>query len=205
MTAHTVREIASAAFTDAIEILGIIEVLEAGNQAAVTQHINAAGAGRAAEHIKRALFTRLHFLVARAFGRTRPDDRHARRAFELLEDVTVAQKMNSKADLIEAQQRWKKCCDDPRLEPFLHFRDKYLAHLGQPRPGVGLPTYGDVFAIARDTAYALEKLAHASNVVTLSLDSQIPAHKESAEHFWARWRTSTDTPEVTWPKERKLM
>jgi hypothetical protein len=205
MTAQRVREIAATAFTDAIEILSIIEVLEAGNQMTVTQRLNAAGAGRAAEHIKRALFTRLHFLIARAYGKTRPDDRHARRAFELLEDESVAKEMHGAPDLTDAQQRWKRCCGDARLEPFLHFRDKYLAHLGQPRPDVGLPTYGDVFALARETACAFEALANASGVVTLSLDSQIPAQKESAERFWAIWRNLTDTPEVRWLKERKLM
>jgi hypothetical protein len=50
-----------------------------------------------------------------------------------------------------------------------------------------IPTYGEVFAIARQTASALEKLAHVTGVVGLSLDTQLPAHKESAEKFWAPW------------------
>jgi AbiU2 len=212
MTALIIREIAAAAVTDAIEILGIIEVLEASNQKPVSQALNEAGAGRAAEHVKRALFTRLHFLVARAYGKTRPGDRHARKAFELLKDQNVAKEMHSAPDLTEAQQRWEKCCGDPRLKSFLHFRDKYLAHLGEPRPGVGLPTYGDIFAVARETTRALEKLAHASGVVGLSLDSQIPADKESARRFWAPWRKSknaeallTDTPEGKWLRARKII
>jgi hypothetical protein len=50
MTAQTVREIAASSFTDAIEMLGLVEVLEAGNQRPIIQALNEAGAGRAAEH-----------------------------------------------------------------------------------------------------------------------------------------------------------
>ena len=182
----TVRKIAASAFIDAIEMLAIIEVLEAGNVKA-TPALNEAGAGRAAEHIKRALFTRLHFLVARAYSKSRDGDLHARRAFDLLKSHAVAKDMQNPGDLAEASQFWAKCCGDHRLERFLHFRDKFLAHLGEPDPKQGIPTYGEVFAIAGQTAQALEKLAHVTGVVGLSLESQIPAHKESAEKFWAPW------------------
>jgi len=180
---------ATYAFTDAVEILGIIEVLEAGNKKP-TEAINKAGAGRAASHIQRSLFTRLHFLVARTYGgRLRPTDRNAQMAFELLKDQNIAKEMHQ-GDLKEAQLIWDKCCADPRLEPFMHFRDKFLAHHGTPVPGTDIPTYGEVLAIARETTRVLEKLAHATGVVTLSLDSQVPAQKESAEKFWAPWTKS---------------
>ncbi|HVV79317.1 MAG TPA: hypothetical protein VHD59_06850 [Pseudolabrys sp.] len=185
-SADTVKKIAASGFTDAIEMLAIIEVLEAGNVGA-TPALNAAGAGRAAGHIQRALFTRLHFLVARAYSKSRDGDLHARRAFDLLKSHAVAKEMQNPGDLAEARQFWVKCCGDHRLQRFLHFRDKFLAHLGEPEPGQDIPTYGEVFAIARQTATALEKLAHVTGVVGLSLESQIPAHKESAEKFWEPW------------------
>jgi hypothetical protein len=187
MTAQTVREISGSAFTDAIEMLAIIEVLEAGNQKPVIKGVNDAGAGRAGEHIKRALFTRLHFLVARCYGKTRRKDRHARKAFEILKDPKIAAEMQNSADLKDAQSMWEACCNDNRLKAFIHFRDKFLAHLREPDAEVGTPTYGEVFALARATAAALEKLAHATGVVTLTLESQIPAHKESARKFFAPW------------------
>ena len=62
-------------------MLAIIEVLEAGNVKA-TVALNKAGAGEPLAHVTRALFTRLHFLVARCYGKTRRKDRHARKAFE---------------------------------------------------------------------------------------------------------------------------
>jgi hypothetical protein len=129
-------------------------------------------------------------------------------AFELLRDDNIAKEMNHD-ELKQAQELWVNLCGDHRLYPFLHFRDKYLAHFGKPRPDIKLPTYGEVFALAQETTRALEKLAHASGVVGLSLDSQTPAHKESAERFWAPWRKSqdllTDTPEGRWLRARKVI
>lgn len=188
MSVVTVKKIAASAFADAIEMLAIIEVLEAGNVRA-TKALNAAGAGRAAAHITRALFTRLHFLVARAYSRSKDGDLHARRAFDLLKRPLIAKDIQKHEDLQSAKIFWVKCCGDHRLERFLHFRDKFLAHLGEPDPKIDIPTYGEVFAIARQTAAALEKLAHVTGVVTLSLDTQIPTHKESAEKFWEPWIT----------------
>jgi hypothetical protein len=104
-----------------------------------------------------------------------------------LKDAKVAKEMASASDLAEAQKRWLKCCGDNRLKAFLHFRDKYLAHLGEPEPSVAFPTYGDVFALARETTAVIEKLAHAAGVVTLALDTQVPTHKTSAEKFWSVW------------------
>jgi len=62
--ADTVRQIAKMAFTDAVEILSIIEVLQGGNNNRAAEALNAKGAGRAAAHIQRALFTRLHIIVS---------------------------------------------------------------------------------------------------------------------------------------------
>jgi len=189
MTIQTVKKISASAFADAIEILAIIEVLEAGNKGA-SEALNKAGAGRAAAHIQRSLFTRLHFLVARAYSKSRDGDLHARRAFDLLKKPIIAKDALAPADLPEARRCWTKCCGDHRLQRFLHFRDKFLAHLGEPDLETEIPTYGEVFAIARQTAIALEKLANAVGVFTLSLESQVPAHKDSAEKFWAPWNPS---------------
>jgi hypothetical protein len=110
MTAETVREIARFAFIDAVEIKGIIEVLRAGNDKTIIRGLNEGGAGRAAAHVTRALFTRLHLLVARAYGRTRRKDRHVRKAFEILKDPKISAEMQNPADLNEATRRWEKCC-----------------------------------------------------------------------------------------------
>jgi hypothetical protein len=91
--AQIVREISASMFTDAVEIMAILDVLQIGNEKPRKEAVNKAGAGRAAGHVERALFTRLHFLVARGYAdKTRPGDLHARRAFDMLKT-----KMSKKA------------------------------------------------------------------------------------------------------------
>jgi hypothetical protein len=64
-----VRQIAKKAFVDAVEILSLVAVLEAGNNNGSSEALNKAGAGRAAGHVQRALFTRLQVIVARHYCR----------------------------------------------------------------------------------------------------------------------------------------
>jgi hypothetical protein len=131
MSARLVREIAAAAFTDAIEILGLIEVLEAQNQKPIRENVNKANAGRAAAHIQRSLFTRLHFLVARAYGKTRKGDQHTRMAFELLRDEKVAKEMRQD-DLKEAQGLWGKGQRQPQRAQY-GGHTRAGGHRGPPR------------------------------------------------------------------------
>jgi hypothetical protein len=190
LEADTVREIAGRAYTDAIEILALIEVLEVGNKPEISENINRANAGRAAQRIKDSLFTRLHMLVARAYARSREGDRHLRRAFDLLEDGKVLHAVatsETKAQLADALILWRRCVSDHRLEAFLHFRDKYLAHLGVPKDGIPVPIVKDVFDIARATASAAEKLAHATGATSIDLNTQLRAFTESAIKFWHPW------------------
>jgi hypothetical protein len=88
----------------------------------------------------------------------------------------------------DALAAWIKCAGDHRLPAFRHFRDKYLAHLGEPDKTLPVPTYKDVIGVAKMTAEVFAKLALATGVVELSLDSQLPAHKKSAEIFWGAWK-----------------
>jgi hypothetical protein len=53
MTAQTVREIAASSFTDAIEMLGLVEVLEAGNQRPTIQALKRSWCGTS----RRAYYT----------------------------------------------------------------------------------------------------------------------------------------------------
>jgi hypothetical protein len=188
--AQEVRVIAAAAFRDAIEMLAVVEVLEASNAKPVIDGINTAGAGRAAQIIQNALFVRVHMLVARAYSPSRDNDRHARRAFDLLKNPDVRAEViasGRESDLVVAEERWTACCGDHRLEPFLHYRDKQIAHLSEPRPGIRTPLYVEVFQLTRATAGALEKLAHGVGVIGLQLEDQVPAYSESASRFWQPW------------------
>jgi hypothetical protein len=156
----------------------------------VVNGVNAAGVHLAAALIRDAVFTRFHVLVARAFSRSRDGDLHARRAFDLLKDPLVRDevaKLGDAAALKEAEARWQRVCGDHRLEAFLHYRDKVLAHLGKIDPDIRMPMFIDTFELTRLTAGALEKLARAAGIVTLDLESQLPAYRASAREFWAPW------------------
>jgi len=110
----TVRAIARNCFTDAVEALSIIEVLEAANGNGVSKSLNEAKAGRAAAHIQRALFSRMHIIVSRHFLPARKDDLTAMRAFELLADATTrTEATKDTPSMATAEAEWKACNADP--------------------------------------------------------------------------------------------
>jgi len=186
---QSIRDISERAFWDGLEILTVIEMLETGNQTRVQKAINKSDVRFAADVIKNALFTHLILLVARAHGGkdVRAGDRHAGMAFEQLKRFPkTAKQMPRPTDVADAQRLWGKCRGDHRMKTFLDYRDKYLAHLGEPDQGP--PKYDDVFSVARATASALEKLAHGTDGVRVSHESQLQARKASAEKFWKRMK-----------------
>ena len=99
-------DIAEKAFSDAVEIHKLIEILETGNAPEIVESISKKRAGIAAYSIRNSLFWHLHLLVARSYGTARDGDRHLRRAFELLKlpDVQAAMsRSGSNEVLAEAQ------------------------------------------------------------------------------------------------------
>jgi AbiU2 len=186
MSAQMLREIASGAFGDAIDILLIIATLEASNTPAVVDRINAANTAPVALCIDRALWSRLVLIVTRAYADARSGDRHAQQAFELLKDTAVRseiEKTGNSALLDEAIALWAQCRGDHRRERIGHFRDKQIAHLGQlTRPP---PIIDDILVMSRKTATALERLAQGAGVVTLSLDNQLKVHQAAVDRFWS--------------------
>jgi hypothetical protein len=183
--AETVKTIAKNCFTDAVEPLSIIEILEAANGNGVSKSLNNAKAGRAAAHIQRALFTRMHIIISRHFLPARKDDLTATRAFELMKDEKVkAAATTDAANMSKAEAEWRAGNADASLESYIHLRHKFLAHLAEPKPGVPVPMYKEVLDIARNAAKCFGTLAKATGIVTLDIETQIPAQKESAAAFW---------------------
>jgi hypothetical protein len=185
MSAQVVREIAAASFADAIEMLSIIETLEAGNAPASVAAVNSARTDAVAKCVYRALWSRLVVIVARAYAASRVGDRHAQHAFDLLKDPVVrseVEKMGNPPALQEAIALWARCRGDHRLQAIQDFRDKQIAHWGvqQHQP----PIIDNIFAVTRATATALERLAQGTGVVTLSLDSQLVFYRDAAKRFW---------------------
>jgi hypothetical protein len=180
-----VREIASHAFHDAIDIMQVIETLEASNDPAVVSAINAARVGNVAECISRALWSRLVGVVARAYAPSRDGDLHAQRAFDLLKNQDVRaelEKIGDPAALSDAITQWRGCRDDNRRKSIETFRHKRVAHWGTPKGPA--PVVNDIFAISRMTANAMTALANGAGVVKLSLNSQLMNYRGAADRFW---------------------
>src|SRR5262249_32541504 len=156
-----------------LEILAVIELLKSGNRRRVQETFNKSGTRFAADIVKRALLVHLIFLVTRSHGGNQvwPGDRDARAVFEhLKKNPAIAGKMQSPTDVAEAQRLWNRCRADPRKKRIVHYRDKYVAHYGQPE--LSEPQFRDLFGFARATASAIEKLAHGTGAVRLSHESQ---------------------------------
>jgi hypothetical protein len=185
VTARLLQEIAHDAFTDAIDIMQLIETLKAGNAPAVVSAINAARVGNVAACIYRALWSRLVGVVARAYAPSRLGDLHAQHAFDLLKDqdvLSAVQKIGDPVALKNAIAQWARCRDDHRRPSIEIFRDKQIAHWGKLE--IDPPIVNDIFAVSEMTATAMARLAVGAGVVTLSLDSQLMNYREAADRFW---------------------
>jgi hypothetical protein len=182
---QSIRDISERAFWDGLEILAVIQLLKSGNRRRVQESFNKSGTRLAADIIKRALLVHLTFLVTRAHGggKVWPGDRDARAVFEQLKrNPAIANKMQSPTDLAEARRRWNRCRAAPRRKRIVDYRDKYVAHYGNPQSAP--PQFRELFGFARATASALEKLAHGTGVINVSHFSQLQARKASAKNFW---------------------
>jgi len=186
--AETVKTIAKNCFTDAVEALSIIEVLEAANGNGVLKSLNDAKAGNAAAHIQRALFTRMHIIISRHFLPARKDDLTATRAFELMKDEKVkAAVATDAANMTKAEAEWKACNADASLESYIHLRHKFLAHLAEPKPGVPVPMYKEVLDIARNAAKCFGTLAKAVGIALQQRHSRL-RHRQALAAYGRLFR-----------------
>jgi hypothetical protein len=83
------------------------------------------------------------------------------------------------------EAHWLKRRDDVRRTRIEHFRDKYTAHLGEPKdiPDV---TSAELLEFGVATAKTMELLALATGVAVKPLDSD-PTLLSCAEAFWRPW------------------
>jgi AbiU2 len=185
------NEIAKLGFQDALEIIALIEMMERQNQGRVVGKLSDEGAGSAGIVIRNALITRITILVARPYASLREGDRHLRRAFDDLLKLPAVRKHidrdGNNSDLPHAERLWADVQIDPQRATVEHFRHKYTAHLGEPRPGVANPDYATFFDFARKTARVMEKLAHAVGGTKETLDEHYDDFIRSAQIFWKPW------------------
>lgn len=191
MSADIVREIATQAFQDAMEILQIIEVMERQNTGRINGNLSDSGAARAALVVRNGLTARLVLLTAGAFApNPRSDDRHLRKGIDLLQDANIranVEKKGSTADLTKALAVFASLEADSRKSSVKYFRDKYTAHVAAPNPAAKVPTYADMFGFAKEVAQLMETFAIGAGVAPETLDDTADWRATSAQALWEPW------------------
>jgi hypothetical protein len=162
-SAELVDQIVKDALSDALEILQLIELMKRQNTRGINKALSAKGAADPATAIRNSFIARITTLVARCYSKvTREDDRHLRRAFECLENLSVRseiEKRSSKHAVAGVEQLWKKLDAGDGVERVNQFRHKLTAHWAKPNPDIAIPTYAEFFEFADATTQVIEKLA----------------------------------------------
>ncbi|WP_156464203.1 hypothetical protein [Afipia sp. Root123D2] len=189
-----VQLVAEEAYSHALEILQLLELIQQQNRNRINVHLNQAGASQAANTNRNSLITRLTILVAGCYSPCRKGDKHLRVAFEILRDHPgirgqIAAKGDEKG-LAEAEKSWNQLLNDDRKKRAVHFRDKFTAHNAEPDPDIPPPQYDEFFEFASETASLIEKLALGVGGQGDSLDKRRDEFATSAHRFWEPWETS---------------
>lgn len=186
---ETVREILTQSLSTGMEILLLIDLLEAQNSGGVNNNLHKSGLGNPAIALRNSLMTRLIMLVAREYSKPQETDRNLHRAYDLLKnDATVRETLIKDRDaLSKADEQFRILKGDHRYQKIRHFRDKFTAHIGEPED-VPLPLYKELFAFARATVDCIDQIASATGIAVVKISENNDA-KEQAEAFWAPWRT----------------
>jgi len=187
--AEKIRKIADQALQDALQIVQLVELLRGQNSRGINTRISKAGGSQAAIVVRNAMIAYLTVLVTRAYSKRWNGDLHCLEAAELLKSDKSARGIYQTGEggklLAQFEAHWAKCTADSRLERIKHFRDKFTAHLGEPKD-IPEPEYRELFAFGIATAQALDLLALTTKASIRSATGNNQA-LFSAEAFWKPW------------------
>jgi hypothetical protein len=184
--ADVVREIVNQSLAHGMEILSLVELLEAQNTGGVNKNLAEADLGNSLIVVRNAMMARLVLLVAREFSKPLETDKNLHRAVNLLRTPMVREIFSKNPEaLAEAVDYFKKCKGDHRLQKIRHFRDKFTAHTGEPEE-IPLPAYKELFSFARETVRCIDQIASATGLADKKIEDNIDAKKEAVA-FWAPW------------------
>ena len=189
--AETIRNVGEHAATDAIEIMMLLALLRGKQNGTVPAKLKEAGAGEASKAIENGLIARLVTLTARAYAEPRYGDMHIAVAAKLLigeRERNIISTGDGAPKLAAFEAQWAKCCGDHRRKLVEEFRDKYTAHLGEPKE-VKAATYTDVYGFAAETARSMDNLALATEATAKSMIDDNPAIASASAAFWKRWES----------------
>ena len=177
---------------DANEIVRLIDILRAGNDKEVFPEINRRKAAPTAIQIQNALFTRLHLVVCRHYGPVRDDDYSAGAAFKYLQDTALLDELVRTGSTLQMLKDWCLKYEvygrDPKLNAYIHIRNKDVAHLAFKNPNIILPVIKEMFDVGEVTAMLLDELARAVGTAPTDIAFERKEQKKSAEAFWGIWK-----------------
>jgi hypothetical protein len=182
---------AAQAFIDACEMTGFVEILRAGNQPEVTKAIVRRKIGATAGTIRTSLLTRMNVVTCRHYTPTHKGDYNAKKVFKLLEvdalrSEVLALEGKDANKLEEARFIWRTCCNDPRLDAYLHLRHKHIVHLGIFEPKTKEPlTFKDIFELTENTIRCFDVLAQSLGLATTDLKFERELRRADAKLFWS--------------------
>jgi hypothetical protein len=182
-------DISDKAFVDGIELLHLIEVMQAQNTGDVNKKLSAAGAAGAAMVVRNGLLSRIVLFLAGAYSDSRPGDLHLGRAFDLLKNASVREELGHRGSTVlldDAGKLWARCKGDHRLPVIRHFRDKYTAHLSTPNESP--PAYSDLFGFAQATMVVIDTLARGTGARHEPLSDWQGEAAHTAAQFWSAWK-----------------
>jgi hypothetical protein len=171
--ANVVRAIVNQSLSHGMEILSLVELLEAQNTGGVNKNLAEADLGNSLIVIRNAMMSRLVLLVAREFSKPLETDKNLHRAVNLLGTPMVREIFSkNSAALTEAVDYFKKCKGDHRLQKIRHFRDKFTAHIGEPEE-IPLPAYEELFSFARKAVRCIDQIAAATGLADKKIEDNI--------------------------------
>ena len=186
--ADQIREIAKLASDDAENILQLIALIKRQNEGGVNKTLSEAGAAGAAISVRNAMIAYLVLLISRTYADPR-SGRHLCVAADLLKNNPLARSIFEVGDgatkVANFEAHWSRCKGDHRLERIKHFRDKFTAHLGEPKD-VPNPVYSALFAFGEETVKAIALMGVVTNTGNELIADGTDA-RQSAEAFWKSW------------------
>ena len=181
---------------DANEIVRLIDVLRAGNDKEIFPEINRRKAAPTAITIQNALFTRLHTIVCRHYGPVRAGDYSAGTAFKLLDDPNIVDQAiddgGNRGQIKDWRLMWGVYGRDPKLQAYIHIRNKDVAHLAFRDPTIQPPIIREMFDAAQTTAMLLDNLAQALGCTTTDMEFERKEQRKSADAFWGIWKITSE-------------
>ena len=85
---------------------------------------------------------------------------------------------------------WEVYSRDPKLQPYIHTRNKDVAHLAFKDQNIQPPIISEIFGAAETAARLLDELARTLRWNNTDMEYERKEQSKSAAAFWGIWKRS---------------